>query len=57
VTRGWNGNTKTVEEPERDEAEELDATVLPGPEAISLIASDPAPPEPADDETDEDPLH
>jgi hypothetical protein len=56
VTRGWNGNTKTVEEPERDEAEELDATVLPGPEAISLIASDPAPPEPADDETDEDPL-
>jgi hypothetical protein len=57
VSRGWNGNTKTVDERERDEPEEVDATVLPGPEAISLIASDPAPPEPSDDEAEEEHLH
>jgi hypothetical protein len=46
-----------MDERELDETEEVDATVLPGPEAISLIASDPAPPEPSDDEADEEHLH
>jgi hypothetical protein len=46
-----------VEECERDEPEELEASVLPGPEAISLITPDPAPPVAPDDEPEEEQLH
>lgn len=57
VTRGWNGNTQTVEEPERDEPDELEASVLPEREAISLISPDPVPPVDPDAEPEEDQLH
>lgn len=57
MTRGWNGNTQTVEEPERDEPDELEASVLPEREAISLISPDPVPPVDPDAEPEEDQLH
>jgi hypothetical protein len=46
-----------VEEPEQDESEELEASVLPGDEAISLITPDPAPPVGPDADPEEDQLH
>jgi hypothetical protein len=57
VTRGWNGNTEKVEEPEREEGEEPEASVLPGDDVISLITPDAAPPVAPDDEPEEDHLH
>lgn len=57
MTLGWKGNTKTVEECEREKPEELEASVLSGPEAISLITPDPAPPVAPDEEPEEDQLH
>jgi hypothetical protein len=57
VTRGWNGNAQTVEEHERDEPDELEASVLPEREAISLISPDPVPPVDPDAEPEEDQLH
>jgi hypothetical protein len=57
VTRGWNGNTEKVEEPEREEGEEPEASVLPGDDVISLITPDSAPPVAPDDEPEEDQLH
>jgi hypothetical protein len=57
LTRGWIGNAETVEEPEREEGEEPEASVLPGDDVISLITPDSAPPVAADDEPEEDQLH
>lgn len=57
MTRGWNGNTEIVEEPEREEEEEPEASVLPGDDVISLITPDSAQAVAPDDEPEEDHLH